>query len=85
VEAVYCSVAVGYVLMFKVVEELTEPVVPGRNAEDIWDYWSSGFRASLGDSGFPKDWAHRVMSLGADSLIGDLKKLGLTRFLGGSS
>lgn len=72
-------------LMFKVVEEMTEPVVPGRSAEDIWDYWAPGFRTRLRDVGVPKAWASRVMTLGSTSLINDLKELGLTRLLGGST
>jgi hypothetical protein len=84
VEAVYRAVAIGYMLMFKVVEERMAPVAPGRSAEDIWDYWSPGFRTPLRDVGVPRQWANRVMNLGSSSLISDLKHLRLTRFLGGS-
>jgi hypothetical protein len=37
-----------------------------------------------GRNGIPADWAKQVRSAGANSLIADLKPLGLTRFLGGS-
>jgi hypothetical protein len=47
----------------------------GRSAEDIWDFWSPGFRTRLQDAGVPKEWARRVTNLGSNSLINDLKKL----------
>jgi hypothetical protein len=56
-EAVYRSVAVGHMLTFQVVVERTELVVLGRSAEDIWDFWSPGFRTRLQDAGVPKEWA----------------------------
>jgi hypothetical protein len=59
-------------------------IVSKRGSQDIWDFWAPSCRDTLEETGVPGSWARTVRQMGADSLVGDLKRCGFTRWLGGS-
>jgi hypothetical protein len=81
--AVYKALAIGY-LAYVETEPRTDIQVVNRDAADIWEWWALNCRVMLENTGIPKSWADTVRGLGRDLLIGELKGLRLTRWLGGS-
>jgi hypothetical protein len=85
VEAIYRANAIGYVAQLEQeaagVAEARR--IAERSTEDIWDFWASDFRDMLEAGPVSNTWATQVRTLGANSLIKDLKDLGLARLLGG--
>jgi hypothetical protein len=86
VEAIYRATALGYVAQFELEAggETDARELETRSTEDLWAFWAFDFRDMLEKGPFSKTWANQVRTLGSDSLIKDLKDLGLTRLLGGS-
>ena len=82
IESIYRSTAVGYVSMLHREALGAERIFMKRSTEDIWNVWSRGFRDMLEEGPSSKEWAHQIRTFGGDSLIHDLKALGLTRLLG---
>jgi hypothetical protein len=83
--AIRKALAIGYLTMCRV-EGPNGHIAfcHDRPAEDLWDFWAPSCRDAPEDVGMSKEWANDIRSAGADTLIADLKSLGLTRFLGGS-
>jgi hypothetical protein len=82
--AINKAFAAGYLMAAEGGLSVGHEFVTGRSSEEIWLFWLPTCRTMLEDVGFPKQWARAVRSAGNDTLIHDLKELGLTRFLGGS-
>jgi hypothetical protein len=54
-----------------------------RRAEDIWDFWATSAHQSLESTGVHRQLADSVRGAGAALLVADLKRLGLSRLVGG--
>jgi hypothetical protein len=83
-DAVRSALAVGYIFHGPIELDNGIKYCAGRGAEEIWDFWAAGCREMLEETGMPKANASAVRNAGANQLVADLKKLGLTKFLGGS-
>lgn len=82
--AIHKVLASGYLSVAEGEERAGIAFHADRSAEEVWEFWMATCRTMLEDDGIPKSWAKGVRQMGADLLVGDLKKLKLTRFLGGS-
>lgn len=83
--AVHKALAVGYLTYAGTEPRAEEPVrIVNRSTRDIWEYWVTTCRAPLESTGIPKSWADMVRGMGRDLLVGELRSLKLTRYLGGS-
>lgn len=82
--AITKAIAIGYLATCETEPRGDVAVVAERSVEDIWDFWGPSCRDKLEEVGVPASWAKMVRQMGTDSLVADLKALGLTRWLGGS-
>jgi hypothetical protein len=82
--AVHKALAVGYLAYCETEERADISIRGGRRPEDIWEYWVTSCRTQLEAIGIPASWAKTVGGVGADVLVGELRTLKLTRYLGGS-
>jgi len=83
--AVHKALAIGYLTYAETETNAEKPVrLVGRSTEDIWEYWVTTSRVMLEETGIPRSWANMVRGMGRDVLVGELRNLKLTRYLGGS-
>jgi hypothetical protein len=83
--AVHKALAIGYLTYAETEPTSEEPVkLVNRSTEDIWEYWVTTSRVQLEATGIPKNWVNMVRGMGRDTLVGELRNLKLTRYLGGS-
>jgi len=81
---VHKALAMGYLTIADTEENGDIGFHPERTTEDIWECWVPNCRTTLEELGVPNEWATTVRHMGADLVVGELKALRLTRFLGGS-
>jgi hypothetical protein len=81
--AVHKALASAYLAEVQT-EPRTDTHVVNCDVAHIWEWWALNRRVMLEKTGIPKSWADMVRGTGRDLLIGEVKALGLTRWLGGS-
>jgi hypothetical protein len=55
-----------------------------RTPEDLWDFWAPSSNQMLETTNVPPELAKQIRLAGSDIFVAELKRLGLTKFLGGS-
>lgn len=82
--SVHEALAAGYLAYAETEARGDVAFRPDRHVRDIWVVFAHSARGELEAMGIPREWIRKVHSTGATVLVGELRELGLTRWLGGS-